>query len=110
LAVASWGGRTNVQSFHRNVLFCRARGGHVRCRGRGAAASEQAPQAASAGHAKQCAALWPRYLQADLKMGAEELDETRSPAEIEDLHRKYTAMCLSQGPNAPDIKWLLEHY
>lgn len=68
------------------------------------------PQAASAGHAKQCAALWPRYLQADLKMGAEELDETRSPAEIENLHRKYTAMCLSQGPNAPDIKWLLEHY
>lgn len=68
------------------------------------------PQAAGSGYAKQCAALWPRYLQADLKMGAEEFDDTRSPAEIENLHRKYTAMCLSQGPNAPDIKWLLEHY
>ncbi len=68
------------------------------------------PQATSTGYAKQCAALWPRYLQADLKMGVEEFDETRSPAEIEDLHRKYTAMCLSQGPDAPDIKWLLAHY
>lgn len=61
-------------------------------------------------YAKQCAALWPRYLQADLKMGAEEFGDTRSPDEIQRMHRQFLALCLSQGPNAADIRFLLERY
>lgn len=66
--------------------------------------------AAGSNYAKQCAAIWPRYLAADTKMGMEEFDETRSAAETEVLRLKFNSLCLTQGPNAGDIQWLLSHF
>jgi hypothetical protein len=58
-------------------------------------------------YARQCAALWPRYLAADIKFGQEEFDDTLTPAQIELHHRVFLGICLTQGPNAPDIQSVL---
>lgn len=74
------------------------------------AADAKSHHAATSKYAKACAAIWPRYLAADTRMGNEEFGETRSPAEIEVMHLKFNSLCLTQGPNAGDIQWLLQHY
>lgn len=83
------------------ILPCLLLAGGVEARSQHAATSK---------YAKSCAAIWPRYLAADTRMGDEEFGDTRSAAEIEVMHLKFNSLCLAQGPNAGDIQWLLQHY
>jgi len=57
-------------------------------------------------YAQQCAAIWPQYLRADISDGIE-MDDPLTPADIANSKQAFFMICLSKGPNAPEIQGML---
>lgn len=57
-------------------------------------------------YAQQCAAIWPQFLAADIADG-DFADDPMTPADIANSKQVFFQMCLSRGPDIPEIQGML---
>lgn len=57
-------------------------------------------------YVQQCAAIWPQYLSASISDGIE-MDDPLNSADIVNLKQAFNLVCLSKGPDAPEIQGML---